>query len=208
MDIAHTIVKEDFFEDPDKIVNFANSLEYKEAEDKGEDYRWPGKRTQCLSETHYDFFNETVGRVIRLYYPMAAIDMRTQLYFQKVSSIFNDGWIHADNTYISFIVYLNKGIYPDGGTSLCVCKNKEPVDLYANKKVESFKNPELILQNEQYRLAYNSQYIESLRAASMYNRLIAFGGKNFHKANAYSSFGDNEPRLTLIGFVKKLKVTY
>ena len=50
----------------------------------------------------------------------------------------------------------------------------------------------------------NKNFLESLRFNNIYNRLVTYSGKDYHKCNSFYS-GKNE-RLTLVFFVKKIQV--
>ena len=102
-----TIIVDDFFEDPHKVIQLANSLDYIDSAEVN--YAWPGKRSTPLHEADYSFFNDTVVKVLTTYFPFAKVSYNdARLLFQKVSSIYEDGWTHRDENLITFIIYLNE----------------------------------------------------------------------------------------------------
>lgn len=206
-----TIIIDNFFKDPHKVIELANSLSYKDASE--DEYRWPGERSIGLHEVDYDFFNDTVLKVLYAYIPYAEISYdNAYLCFQKVSSLYEDGWIHSDEDQVlTFIVYLNSKT-SGAGTSICVPKipNIPAKDLliHLDKKVESFKDLNKLKKYEPYRLENNNQFEETIRVNNVFNRCVIFDSSSYHKANGFNTLSIDTDRLTLIGFIKKFKFEY
>ena len=201
-----TIIVDDFFEEPHKIIELANSLEYTDAADY--DYAWPGKRSTPIHEVNYDLFNNIVIKVLSVYFPYAKLSYNSaNLRFQKVSSIYEEGWVHSDDNLITFIVYLNDTKTIDGGTSICIPKNKD-ITLYKDKKRESFKDPNKVKEYESYRLKNNNQYEETIRVNNVFNRCVIFNAPSYHKANGFNTIDNSEDRLTLVGFIEDFTFEY
>ena len=206
-----TIVVDDFFEDPHKVIELANSLEYTFG--KKDEYNWPGKRSTPLHEIDYDFFNDTILKVLGTYFPFAKISFtNARLRFQKVSSIYEDGWVHRDENIITFIVYLNETKSTDAGTSIYIPKISHPEDhdisINTNKKNESFKDLKKIKDYESYRLENNNQFEETIRVNNVFNRCVMFNAPSYHKANGFNTIDNSEDRLTLIGFIHDFTYEY
>jgi len=54
---------DNFFDNPEEIVKFANSLVYR----IGEKGFWPGKRTEELHINHKQFFNSFLKKILALF---------------------------------------------------------------------------------------------------------------------------------------------
>jgi hypothetical protein len=204
-----TIIVDDFFEEPNKVLELANSLEYTDAADY--DYKWPGKRSTLIHEVDYNFFNNIVVKVLSTYYPYAKVSYNdTRLLFQKVASIYEDGWIHKDDNLITFIIYLNNTKITDAGTSICIPKNSiiDNIIIHTDKKQESFKDPNKVKEYEPYRLENNNQFEEVIRVNNVFNRCIMFNASSYHKANGFNTIDNSEDRLTLIGFIHDFTFEY
>ena len=195
-----TIITDNFFANANNIVKYANSLEYIENNDN-----YPGCRSAYLHEINHDLFKYCVLKVLNTYYPDADIVCNNAIaQFQKISNIYEDGWVHQDNALITFIIYLNDTNTIDSGTSLYTPKNKNILS-YIDKKKESFKYPDKVKKYEQYRKLNNNQFIETLKVNNIFNRCLAFNSSTYHKANGFNII-DN--RLTLIGFIYDFNYSY
>ena len=97
-----TIIYDDFFEDPDKIVEYANTLDY--PVNAG---NYPGKRSLPLHEINPDLYSYITNRIVRIFYPDSeSCHYESFMGFQKISAqhddmyhIKNRGWIHRDDGY-------------------------------------------------------------------------------------------------------------
>lgn len=209
-------IVDDFFDNPDEIVKFANSLKFKR--DKFGD--WPGERTDYLHNIDKTFFNEFLGKVLALSFDYKYHNItweNVQLSFQKTkpidiknkNNILNRGLIHRDGDYpLVGLVYLNKNADPESGTSIFNLKNNiaEPStkkikqEIYSKKfnelKNKDFENLKKLLTTDQ------NSYYETCRVNNIYNRLFAYDGNNYHRANSF--FTGEEERLTLVFFIKQI----
>ncbi len=99
-------VVDGFFEDPKKVVNFANTLKFKE----GPYGRWPGVRSDALHEVNYKFFISVLSKIFSLSFDYRHHNVNwdnVEMYFQKTypyddknkDSIVNKGLVHADGDY-------------------------------------------------------------------------------------------------------------
>ena len=93
-----TIV-DDFFEDPDAIVEMANALKYYPP-DRG---NWPGTRTKQLHVVEERFFNYFGEKVHLLFHDSKPEYWNMQTHFQKIEPFSEDqydplnrGWVHQD----------------------------------------------------------------------------------------------------------------
>ena len=100
-------VIDNFFDDPDRIVNFANSLEYSPRK-KGD--HWYGLRSKSLHEIDKGYFEWSSQKILRTFYKDETPHVCNTL-FQKTpgsKKISNKGWIHTDDCLMAAIIYLDK----------------------------------------------------------------------------------------------------
>jgi len=192
-----TMSLDNFFEDPDKIVKFANSFEFK-PDPNG---KWPGKRTDLLHVLDPIFFNFFSAKVLSVLYPMNFKDMsyKVRLYFQKISNDHvNNGWIHTDySSEVTAIVYLSK--HKECGTSLFECKDPYPKMLHVLEKEKTYLHKNF-KEEKEYLDKNNNQFEETISLKSRYNRLVMFDSSQFHAAQKFKENNIEEDRMTLIGF--------
>jgi len=199
--IPNTIV-DNFFDYPDKVRDFGLSLPFK----KSNNNIFAGERTDCLSNINKTLYNNINLKVTSLFfdYNHKPVSYHANLYFQKVSSVYEEGWVHQDPNDITFIVYLNPNNNIKEGTSIYQLNDiGYNTKTYQTQKQESFNNTYLIPQYRNLRKEHNSHYTETLRVSNLYNRLFAFDGFSHHAANDFSETNDNT-RLTLIGFISNI----
>lgn len=114
--IYPTTIVDNFFDDPDKIVEYSKKLNYK----KDPNNDWPGVRTESLNKINYDFFNTSITKIISILYPMdfKNITFKATQFFQKVNKEDRDvGNKHTDPNLITAIIYLSD--HKKCGTSIC-----------------------------------------------------------------------------------------
>ena len=200
-----TIIYDNFFDDPDIIVDFANSLEY-----EGGDGSWPGKRTDDLQNIDMSFKKYFIDQILLMFYPDKLYDWYAKVRFQKVESMHEDqyhikncGWIHKDVTDAAGgIVFLDKNPAEDTGTSLYKKKNiffptsKQIVD--CKKKWYTGED----VSDEEYASHFHSHsgnFDETVRVKNVYNRLLLFNGNEYHGVHTYGP--PDHTRLTLVFFI-------
>ncbi len=196
-----TIVYDNFFENPDLVVDLANSLEYKMG-----DGSWPGVRTDDIGYHHLEFKKLIMDKICRIFYPDSNYQWYAKTVFQKVEGMHEDkyhiknrGWIHKDkNRLIGGIIFLNKNPEEDTGTSLYT--SKKVVVPYSDEQ-DSCKKRWYTghdVSDEEYRNCFDSNsenYKQTLAVENVYNRLFMFNGTSYHGVNTYGSIGNT--RLTL-----------
>ncbi len=190
---------DNFFEDPDKIVNLAKTFDYYPS--NGD---WPGVRTDQLHLVDNRLFNYIGEKIYLLFYEESPVQWSMITSFQKIKPFSEDqydrrnkGWVHQDiDILFAGIVYLNKDPEPDTGTSIYTTKNGYA--LQYRKELEMKEN--LYLGNDidldDYNRTYDAvhdQYIESVRVENVYNRLLLFNNQTHHGVH---TFGTKE-RITL-----------
>lgn len=206
-----TIV-DDFFEFPNLIRDFALKQEFY----KNEDGRWPGSRTNLLSDVDHDFFDKFSEKLLKLFFNFNTCELswnietqfqRVPCFNKKPNSSFNIGWIHSDPCIFSGVVYLNKNFPKNTGTNIYKIKNNvNDFDCSQDEKFVFYSGKEI--NEEDYENAIrknNDQFEEIIRVENIYNRLVLFEGGQYHGVPSF--YTDNlEDRLTLVFFVQDLNV--
>ena len=194
-----TIV-DDFFEDPDAIVEMANELKYYTPNTGN----LPGTRTKNLHIEEPRFFRYFGSKLHLLFYESVPDYWNLQCHFQLIHPFCKDkydnknrGWIHQDiDTWFGGIVYLSPDPEPDTGTSVYkVTKgysHQLPEEIQLKEKLYRSES----LDDKEYEQAYNkmrNQFEETVSIANVYNRFVMFNGKTHHGVQTFGS----SPRLTL-----------
>ena len=197
-----------FFEDPYKVLDFVDSLEFK-TEQNGKQ-TWPGLRTDFLHNIDYKFFNHVCTKQLRLFYSFAEMNDMTwqaEMQFQKIKpedvldKQNKKGWIHRDtHSTLTTIIYLTPNCFKSGTS---IFKNKKigdtetegeyKIKFYTDKDVEK---DDYISEFEET----NNKFEEVAKFNSVFNSCIMFDGSHPHGAN----FDFEEERLTLITFFTKI----
>jgi hypothetical protein len=202
-----TICVDNFFNDPEEVRKFALSLDYA-PQPQGV---WPGKRTECLSEISPYFYKIFFQKFFSLSYSKTEnLDGRMNLFFalmppETVNHI-DTGWIHRDSAHYAGLVYLNKNIPLNCGTSIFRKKNY----FYDDDKTGDIKSRLYLGSTSDEDIDglknHNSNYEETIKFGNIYNRLIAFDAKQFHGIDTFSK-DENEPRLTILFFIYDLQAS-
>tara|TARA_B100000287_G_scaffold34538_1_gene31889 strand:+ start:232 stop:864 length:633 start_codon:yes stop_codon:yes gene_type:complete len=191
-----TLIIDNFFDDPDKVVEYANTLEFSSSETG----RWPGKRSSKLHEVNRELFNYICSKIYNMFYPFGVSKYQVSMSFQYIEpySFDNKGWIHRDRNEFGGIVYLTKN--PEVGTGTSIYKptrgwfdSSVYVDIkkkyYINEKFDENRYNDV-------RKFHDDSFEETVRVENIYNRLFMFSGSNWH---GVPNFG-TKPRLTLVFF--------
>jgi len=201
-----TIIVDNFFDEPEKIVNYSKTLEY--IKDSGGE--WPGVRSKSIGEVDNLFYNWINYKIIRLMYPMNHSEMnwKSTQYFQKIDgNIYkNHGWIHSDSpAEFTVIIYLSN--HKNCGTSLYDKKKLFNSSMHGDKKEEIYKT--LNFKNETKYLKENEDLFEkNLTIDSKFNRIVIFDSNQYHAADKFNDNKNNEERTTLITFFYSLNCEY
>ena len=194
-----TIV-DNFFEDPDGIVEIANELKYYTPNTGN----WPGQRTKNLHVEDPRFFSYFGSKIHLLHYETVPEYWNLQCHFQMIhpfcedkNSKKNRGWIHRDiDTWFGGIVYLKKDPEPNTGTSVYKVKKG-----YSHQYAKEIEQKEALYRSEvvsdsDYTKAYDSmrdQFEETVTVTNVYNRFVMFNGNTHHGVQTFGT----TPRLTL-----------
>ena len=194
-----TIV-DDFFEDPDGIVEMANELKYYNPNSGN----WPGTRTKNLHIETPRFFQYFGAKLHLMFYESVPDYWNLQSHFQLIHPFCDDkyskknrGWVHQDiDTWFGGIVYLTPDPEPDTGTSVYKVKRG-----FSHQLGDEISKKEALYRSEnisdaEYEPAYDSmrdQFEETVSIANVYNRFVMFNGNTHHGVQTFGS----TPRLTL-----------
>ena len=208
----YSVCVDDFFENPDDIRNFGLSLEKKpDAEGK-----WPGKRSLILHDIDEKFANELILKVFSAYIDLKYTSVRwkeSQVMFQEISPYKNDllnkGWIHQDSgMQLAFVIYLTPDADTKSGTSLFRIKKEAQKSFYLKKHYEKeklFKGENVDVNEYNKSISDNENlFEETTRYSNVYNRMIAYDSREFHKANSFVTNSHN--RLTIVGFINGIEI--
>ena len=180
-----------FFRNPDKVVEYANSLP-KQPDSTGS---WPGSRSKNLTEINPILNTAILSKIFTCYgdgYAQGNVTWkRSQLYFQEIKryshckdDTTNKGWIHTDinvndriKNELVGLIYLSPDIDTDSGTSLFV------------------RNPEMNLQEEE----------------KLFSSVDIKKENNFYKGNAITMKAflyRNRSMVNIQNFQKRYKEVY
>jgi len=181
-----TLCVDNFFNEPNKVIEISNSLDYESSN------VYPGKRSIDLHIHHEEFFNWVSNKIMSALYPAewTNIAWYNTAYFQKIpSGLKNDGWVHQDKSNeFTAIIYLSQNT--EAGTSIYLSKA-----FYKESKTKgSVKNRDL----------HNSKFKESINIKGVFNRLAILDSHSYHAAHVNNS---GKERLTLICFFSNIKST-
>jgi hypothetical protein len=204
-----TIV-DNFFDNPDKIREYALSLEYKPCPDGN----WPGMRSQPLHELDKELYMAIVQKILSIYndfYLQGLGWSNGKIQFHLNKGIgdkdIDTGWIHTDDNFqLAGVCYLNPGdVDMNTGTSILSLK-KEKID-YKNERQDykhKFLKGEQVDINEYKKSLknHNDNFEETIRIANVYNRMITYASPEFHCLNGLPK---NESRLTMLLFMSDIK---
>jgi len=213
---------DDFFENPNEVVEFANTLDFK----IGPHGFWPGKRTLGLHMINHNFFNSVLQKIFTLFFDYKHTNINwdnVEMYFQKTypydpknkKSLLNSGLIHQDGNFpLVGLVYLTKNADLDSGTSIFLPKKLEKnyekkTSILSSRKEKLYKKPlEKMTKKDlaDYEVLVNdvnSNFNETTRFNNVYNRLITYNGNEYHKCNSF--FTGEKERLTLVFFVGQIQ---
>ena len=191
---------DNFFEDPDGIVEMAESMKYYTPTTGN----WPGTRTKNLHVEDPRFFNYFGQKLHFIFYETVPEYWNLQCHFQLINPFCDDkyskrnrGWVHKDiDTWFGGVVYLQKNPEPDTGTSIYTPKYgyMHQYEQEIQMKMELYRNE--LISEEEYEKAFDAmseQYVETVTIENLYNRLVVFSNKTHHGVKTFGT----KPRLTL-----------
>ena len=206
---------DNFFNNPDKIVRYAKSLPKKSSSTGN----WPGKRTEELWKIDKELSDAILLKILSCYYDLSYQNISWKfgdLNFHEIPTFSknkndarNRGWIHFDSVdphEVAGLIYLTPDIDPDSGTSLFALKQQKEKEykLY-QKQVDS----RIFGDEAYYAKKVEDQeefFIEKIRFANIYNRMIMYDINEFHRANSFYNDDGKDVRLTLVFFIGGMNV--
>lgn len=205
---------DNFYENPDKIREYALSLEYSHIEGN-----YPGERTDFLHLINENFVNEATKKIIALLsnfnYEWEETSWQVQSHFQKIlpfsdskDDIINCGWPHQDGTFIDgnfvvCVIYLNDSKNVDSGTEFFKLKEEENIDNidYSPRNIFYNNGDTDLSEYREEIIEMRKKFIKTLEVKSIYNRMILFDGRIYHCASNFF-VEKGEMRLTQVFFIK------
>lgn len=194
-------VLDDFFPDPNFLVEYSKTLEYVSSSGN---QNFPGVRCG-IEKKNPELFSYMINSVLSLFVEVNdQTKWEASLSFQITNSELRKGWVHQDDESIfAFILYLNEHADLNSGTSIFKRKiynsslESEQTKLLKRKTLRG----ELPLNESYFQVLneYNSQFEETIEVKNQFNRLLVFDSNTYH---GVKKFVDN--RLTLVGFIQKL----
>jgi len=207
-DFFPTVCVDNFFDDPQSIKTLSSFFPY----EKCPEGIWPGERTESLHILCEEVYNQFFSRFFRLYYnfDFEPVNWKASLFFHKTKPYGEDrelncGWIHNDDDcVVGGLVYLNEDNDLDAGTSIFSCldtdKYLESTDRVELKR-KLYRGDELDIEDYKKRYRdFESNFVETSRFQNVYNRLVAYDGNTYHRANSFNGVDEKE-RLALVFFV-------
>ena len=198
------IIKDNFFSDPDAIVNIINHVDYSLSSNN-----YPGVRTKSLDEINPKLYEHIFQKIFLLLHDQLPLRFESNLKvgFHKIKPFVegdkwdkkNRGWVHTDGCLFGGVIYLDKNPDKDAGTS--IYKSKDGFDVQTQENIDAkelFYSGQLIDDGHYYN-AYDrvrNQYEETLKIPNVYNRLVLIPNDQPH---AMTTIGDKE-RNTLVFF--------
>ena len=192
-----TLIVDNFFDDPQKIINFSKQFKYESAIG-GE---WPGTRTDRIGKLDPEFFSWCTRKILMLLFPMNVeqIKWKADQHFHRIpyKTYGKKGWIHRDeDSEFTVVIYLSH--HTDSGTALYKPKLVVPKDFYNDKKMKFYKDLQDYSDSEKWRKKLNAHFEKVVDLHSSFNRLVLFDGHQWHGAENFGT--EKEDRLTLITF--------
>lgn len=199
-------VVDNFFDNPDKIREYALSLEYK-PDPTGS---WPGERTESLHTIDNELYVAIITKILSIFSDFAYQNVKWQngkIQFHKNKSTgdkdVDKGWIHIDDNFqLAAVCYLNPGINDmDSGTSIFSLKKGKTFLPYQRQHYKHMFVKGDNVDKETYKKKlkeFNSDYDETIRIGNVYNRIVCYGGPEHHCLNGLP---ENEERLTMLLFM-------
>ena len=189
-----TTIVDGFFDNPDAIREFALKQKYF-TDTSG---RWPGSRTELLSDISPNIFHSICKKILTLFFtPEQTYNYNVEITFQLINENYLSGWVHKDPSIATAIIYLTPK--SESGTSLYLKQNIEYEDSsYVKEKLEGYKN---YSDNTTSRCKNNQHYKETVNIKGIFNRLIFFDSNIYHSAHDFFGVDKEDSRLTLVCFV-------
>lgn len=207
-----------FYRDPDKVREFALSLEYK----KRPESNYPGERTELLHTVDREFFDTFCYKIFSVFFNLEYDNLKwkVQTAFQKIypyecpEEIFkevNSGWTHMDGDFaFAGVVYLNPKPNLESGTTICDSIIEDnPInkaDYNWNIRNDFYNRTGLdVREYARLKSEHNSKFNTTLEFKNVYNRMICYDSNYWHKESSFAM--DSEDfRLTQVFFANSIEL--
>ena len=193
--------KNNFFQKPERIVEFANSLEFSYTHKS-----FPGTRTENLLTVDHaesnDFANFFIRKLLNEVYTNITdltIDIRFHKYPVLSDNSLNEGWVHIDNhDLLAGLVYLNTDFEDfNAGTSFFTSPETiSPADEIRESFNEDFESVD-VNKYKELLTSYNNQFKKTIAVGNLYNRLLTYDSYLHHTPTSYS-IENSDSRLILV----------
>lgn len=202
-----TTVVDNFLNDPDKLREYALSLDY-HPDPEG---LWPGLRSRPVEEINPELFHALCHKIFALFFDLDSksdLVWRVSMGFQKVSSDYVANFVHQDHpdSICNCVLYLTPNAPLHSGTNLYRPKNNWDMpdeEHYMEIKRRHYKQGITSPELKQAVIDYNNYFEPTLEIHNLYNRLAIFDSGSYHGAASYEGF-NSEDRLFLVAFVTHL----
>ena len=210
-------VVDDFYDNPDEVLDIAMNAEYHHREDD----HYPGGISQQIYLINERLCHWTIEKMMSIYFgQFNFIRWGCVMDFQKIEPhperntkpLLNKGTIHWDpeDCKLAGVIYLNKEPSRDAGTSFYKPKDqfyctsdRSFHDEYV-KKVQSYHLGKDIPDIEEVLEKHYNEYEETARVQAQYNRLSMYSPYTMH---APTSYGD-KIRYTLRCFITRIEAPH
>jgi hypothetical protein len=198
---------DNFFDDPDAVVEKSKQFEYRVNNVSA------GSRSIPLHAIDYEFFNWVNSKIVTIFYPNFSqnLSFHASTHFDKVKKSDHDNWVHCDSdTKFAAIIFLNK----EGTAGTSIYKKKgfhhNIIQKSSGYKYEYFEKGHQMNKKELNKIKKekekNNDYFEkTFHFEGLYNRLIVFDANCFHSFNSMTK-NQKKERLTLISFFQDIKI--
>ena len=164
------IIKDNFFSDPDAIVNIINHVDYSLSSNN-----YPGVRTKSLDEINPKLYEHIFQKIFLLLHDQLPLRFESNLKvgFHKIKPFVegdkwdkkNRGWVHKDGCLFGGVIYLDKNPDKDAGTS--IYKSKDGFDVQTQENIDAKE------------LFYSGQLIDDGHYYNAYDRVRNHSRSNF-----------------------------
>jgi len=205
MNYYPTTVIDNFLKKPDKLRKFALNQSFYTVNKMNFKGTFPGWRSKDLRELNRDIFNQIFSKVVSIYHPndYDQVNWEIESYFQSVPSKFKEGVIHHDhNTLLAGILYLHPQPAINSGTCLFKKNDHFNENDFVNGTLQNDYKKDITSPHTDY----HTMFTEIMNVENIYNRIILYEGHEFHKANNFFGSTIEDSRLTLVFFVKNIKI--
>ena len=198
-----TIIADNFFVEPEEIVNFAQTLKFAPSLDGA----WPGTRSALLHTIDKLLFCKINNKILSIVFPsISNIQYRCassfQLIKQSTKNNLKQGWVHHDDPNLfTAIIYLSK--HQDVGTTIVEAKNFNSNVINLSSKVRANLGQDVKNLEEKVN-ENNNQFKDSIVVKSKYNRILIFDSNQYHYVPNLISNDLSEDRLTLVCFFQNI----